>query len=97
VAKQGGATVLGEGLDIATGETVILLSEHKHLRRSSCSTFYSCLLLRLGLCQTQPVFDILIGFSYSAPHRYFFYILYSNINNLYKMLIVRYMNYVGFQ
>jgi hypothetical protein len=31
--------VLGEGCDIVTGETCI--SEHKQLRRGSCSTFSS--------------------------------------------------------
>jgi hypothetical protein len=53
-----------------------LLSEHKHLRKSSCAAFFPPPLLQLGLCQTQPadyltqlcLCQALTGFSYSTLH-----------------------------
>jgi hypothetical protein len=48
VNKEVEQWVLREGCDV-TGETCI-----KQFRKSSCSTSYSCPILQLGLCRTQP-------------------------------------------
>jgi hypothetical protein len=54
--QGGGATVLGEGCDTVTRGTWVPASlSVNNLEKAAALHFASGFLLRLGLCQTQPV------------------------------------------